>query len=298
MTPAPQLPDVRQHLAESLCTQWRRYRKQLKRCQRQFSEAAVHKSRVETRRLLATVELLCAFFPERDLKKARRALKDHLDSFDQLRDTQVQLVYVEHLVRKNPAARKFCAWLRKREERFICESRKAVRKIRTRRLGKRIAGFQSELEALRKHTKPERAFSMAQGAIRLAFARVAQLCRQVSADDTETIHRTRIAFKRFRYMVDALSALLPAVTDQHRQAMRGYQSMMGDIQDIEVLLATLDKFIKHGNHDVDTQRLRTEFTRRREQLIRVYLNAAGKLQQFWPLQPASGTITSNRKGKS
>jgi len=297
MTPAPKTPDVLEHLGESLSSQWRRYRKQLKRSQRQFSEAAVHKSRVETRRLLATIELLCAFFPERDIKKARRALKDHLDSFDKLRDTQVQLVYVEHLLRTNPAAKQFCAWLRKREERFICQSRKVVKKIKTRRLGKRITRFQRELEELRKHTKPERAFSMAQGAIRLAFARVAQLCRHVSAQDTETIHRTRIAFKRFRYMVEALSPLLPAISDQHRQAMRGYQSMMGDIQDIEVLLATLEKFIQHGNDNSYTQRLRTEFTRRREQLIRVYLNAAGKLQQFWPLQPASSTIPGNRKGK-
>ena len=286
------------HLSESLQTQWRRYRKQLKRCQRKFSEAAVHKSRVETRRLLATVELLCAFFPERDLKKARRALKDHLDSFDKLRDTQVQLVYVEHLLRTNPAAKTFCAWLREREKRFVCESRKAVQRIKTRRLGKRMAGFRCELEKLRKELKAERAFSMTLGAIRLAFARVAQLCRHVRADDTETIHRTRIAFKRFRYMVEALAPLLPAVTDQHRQAMRGYQSMMGDIQDVEVLLVTLTKFIKHGNEDSYTERLRTEFTRRREQLIRVYLNAAGKLQQFWPLQPAINTTMSNRKVKT
>jgi len=297
MSSAPGSPDVLLHLSASLQTQWRRYRKQLKRSQRKFSETAVHKSRVETRKLLATVELLRAFFPERDLKKARRALKDHLDSFDKLRDTQVQLVYVEHLLRTNPAAQKFCAWLREREGRFVCESRKAIKGIKTRRLGRRMTEFQNELEKLQKDTKPERAFSMAQGATRLAFARVAQLCRRVNADDTETIHRTRVAFKRFRYMVEALAPLLPAITEQHRQAMRGYQSMMGDIQDVEVLLATLDKFVQHGNEDTYTERLRTEFTRRREQLIRVYLNAAGKLQQFWPLQPGSGTIASNRKDK-
>lgn len=291
-------PDVLKHLAESLCEQWQRYRKQLKRCQNQFSEAAVHKSRVETRRLLATVELLSAFFPERKLKKARRALKDHLDSFDKLRDTQVQLVYVEHLLRSNPAAKKFRAWLQAREKRFVSESRKAVKSIKTRRLGKRIARFRSDLEELRKDTNSERAFSMAQGAIRLAFARVAHLCRRVSAEDTETIHRTRVAFKRFRYMVEASSPLLAVITDQHRQAMRGYQSMMGDIQDVEVLLGTLDKFIKRGHDDPYTRRLRIEFTRRREQLVRVYLNAAGKLQQFWPLQPVSGRVTITRKGKA
>ncbi len=290
MKPARRAPDVLHHLGGSLHTQWRRYRKRLKRCQRHFSEEAVHDSRVETRRLLATVELLCAFIPERDVKKARRALKDHLDSFDRLRDTQVQLVYVEHLIRTFPAAREFRAWLREREARFIRESRQAVKKIRTRRLGKRIAGFERELTQRREETKPEREFSVAQGAIRLAFARVARLCRHVNATDTETIHRTRIAFKRFRYMVDALAPLLPAVTEQHRQAMRGYQSMMGDIQDVEVLLATLEKFSKHGHADRATQRLRIEFARRREQLIRVYLNAAGKLQLFWPLHDARGTI--------
>ncbi len=299
MKPARRAPDVLRHLGGSLHTQWQRYRKRLKRCQRHFSEEAVHDSRVETRRLLATVELLCAFIPERDVKKARRALKDHLDSFDRLRDTQVQLMYVEHLIRTFPAAKEFRAWLRTREARFVRESRQAVKRIRTRRLGKRIAGFERELTQRREETKPEREFSVAQGAIRLAFARVARLCRHVNATDTETIHRTRIAFKRFRYMVDALAPLLPVVTEQHRQAMRGYQSMMGDIQDVEVLLATLDKFIKHGHNDRATQRLRAEFARRREQLIRVYLNAAGKLQLFWPLPETCGTIApSGKSGKA
>jgi CHAD domain-containing protein len=275
--------DVLRHLGESLPTQWRRYRKRLKRCQEHFSEQAVHDSRVETRRLLATVELLCAFIPERKLKPARRALKGHLDSFDQLRDTQVQLMNIEHLMPMFPAAKAFQEWLREREERYIRESRKAVKKIKTRRLGRRIVAFERELRRRRKETGPGRAFDRARSAIRIAFARVARICRQVDGAETETIHRTRVAFKRFRYMVEALAPLLPAVTDEHRQAMRGYQSMMGDIQDVEVMIATLEKFIKHGHSGRATQRLHVEFSRRRVQLIRVYLNAAGKLQLFWPM---------------
>src|SRR5882672_12333853 len=116
---ARQQPDVLRHLGDSLHRQWRRYRKRLKDCQEHFSEEAVHRSRVETRRLLATVELLCAFIPERELNKARLALKEHLDSFDRLRDTQVQLMYIEHLLRAFPAARPFRQWLRDREARFI-----------------------------------------------------------------------------------------------------------------------------------------------------------------------------------
>lgn len=281
--------DVLKHLGDSLQVQWRRYRKRLKRCQERFSEEAVHASRVETRRLLATVELLRAFIPEDDLKKARRALKHHLDTFDQLRDTQVHLGYVGRLKGSFPLAGAFHAWLCKREARFTRETRRAVKHIKTRRLGRRINAFGTRINRLRKGTSRASAFEAEVRAIDRAFARVAQSCRRVKAADTATIHRTRIAFKRFRYMMDALSPLLPAVTDQHRSAMRGYQSMMGDIQDVEVLLVALEKFIRSQEIDGRSARqLRAELQRRRRWLIQVYMNAAGKLRQFWPLPGLAG----------
>lgn len=276
-------PDVLKHLAVSLSTGWKRYRKRLKRCQASFSEEAVHDSRVETRRLLSAIELLGAFMPERDLKKARRALKHHLDTFDQLRDTQVQLDYIGRMEKTFPAARAFHDWLQKRETKFTRETRKAVKRIKTKRTGRRIAAFQKEIRRRHKQTTCAAAFDTVQQAMNRAFARVAQLCRRVQAADTATIHRTRIAFKRFRYMVEALSPLLPAVTDEHRRAMHGYQSMMGDIQDVEVLLAALGKFVRRKEMRLQSARqLREELLRRRQWLIRVYLNAAGRLRQFWP----------------
>lgn len=292
--PAALPPDVLRHLGDSLHQQWRRYRKRLKACQRHFSEEAVHDSRVETRRLLATVGLLGTFIPEADVKKARRALKRHLDAFDRLRDTQVQLLYVNHLLKRFAAARQFRDWLLAREQRFMRAARKDVRQIKTRRLGKRVAAFEKALRRGRKTETPAAAFAKVQHATQRAFARVAALCRRVTAADTETIHRTRIAFKRFRYMTDALAPLLPALSAEHRQAMRGYQSMMGDIQDVEVLMAALDKFARLEQNKRETERLQVEFARRREQLIRVYLNAAGKLSQFWPVKAGTTAVPSNR----
>jgi CHAD domain-containing protein len=95
-------------------------------------------------------------------------------------------------------------------------------------------------------------------------------------------------------MVDALSPLLAAVTDEYREAMRGYQAMMGEIQDLKVLLAALDKFIEAEDHDPATHRLRAEFVRRREQLIRVYINSADQLQLFWPLKDLSPQPTTSK----
>jgi CHAD domain-containing protein len=277
--------DVLQHLGDSLNAQWRRYRKRLKRCQKHFSEDAVHASRVETRRFLSTLELLGAFMPERDLRKTRRALKRHLDTFDRLRDTQVQLNYVGRLVGTLPDARAFYEWLRSRKTRFTRKTRKAVKHIRTKRLGRRLTALVKEVRRQRKQIPREQTFATVLRAVNRAFARVAQLCRHVQAADTLTIHRTRIAFKRFRYMVEALAPLLPAVTPEHHRAMRGYQCMMGDIQDMEVMLATLDKFARtEAVNAASVRRLKNELVRWRQLLIQVYLNAAGRLRRFWPPQ--------------
>src|ERR1039457_4222176 len=290
--------DVLKHLRDSLHAQWRRCRKRLKQCQRRFSEEAVHGTRVETRRLLATVELLRAFIDKDDLEKVRRALKRHLDTFDRLRDTQVQLGYVGRMAGTFPDARTFHNWLRKREARFTRTTRKAVKHIKTKRLGRWLATFEKEIRLQHKRITRERAFAIVQRAINQAFARVAQLCRHVRADDTKSIHRTRIAFKHFRYMVEALAPLLPAVTDDHRRALRGYQCMMGDIQDMEVLLAALNKFVqKEEVNAVSARRLKKELVRWRRVLIQIYLNAAGRLRRFWP-PPGLRQQTQKRKIKA
>ena len=293
-----QTPDVLRYLGDSLNAQWRRYRKRLKRCRERFSEDAVHDVRVETRRLLSTIELLGAFIPERDIKKVRRALKRHLDTFDQLRDTQVQLGYVGRMAGTFPDAHAFYDWLRDRKARFTRTTRKAVKHIKTKRLGRCLAAFEKEIRLQRKRISREQAFAIVRRAISQAFARVAQRCRRVQADDTKTIHRTRIAFKHFRYMVEALAPLLPAVTEDHRRALRGYQCMMGDIQDMEVLLAALDKFVqKEAVNAASARRLKKELVRWRRMLIEIYLNAAGRLRRFWP-PPGLRQPTQKRKIKA
>ena len=116
-----------------------------------------------------------------------------------------------------------------------------------------------------------------------AFVRTRQRWTQIRPQDAQTIHRTRVAFKKFRYMVEALGDFLPWLTDNHLAGMRHYQSMMGEIQDAEVLLRTLDKFLrKQETMPEAAGQFREELLRRRQRLIRVYLGAAEQLLEFWP----------------
>ena len=280
--------DTLRHLEKALKKQWKRYRKRLRRCQKEFSEKAVHDSRVQTRRLLATVELSGAFIPQSRLHSARRALKRHLDTFKELRDTQVQLVYVGKMLLSFPGARPFHGYLLKREERCARQARDRIKRLKAKRIGKIIAGYRAELRERRKRCTPPLlrrggARSLLLRALDRAFTGVQRLRKRVNPNNTATIHRTRVAFKRFRYMMEALATMLPETTKKRRADMQHYQALMGDIQDMEVLLATLRKFFKKNEINRESaRRFHEELLRRRQWFVQTYLDAADQLNDFWP----------------
>ena len=272
------------HLAASLKRQWKRYRKGLKRCQERFSERAVHESRVETRRLLSLLDLLRPLLRRGEVNRAQTALKKHLDTFDDLRDTQVQLLAVRKLRRLFAAGEPFYEYLLKREQRFRRETRADIKRVKTGRLGRFIDECREDMREWRDRASGEEVNALLLGSVDTAFARALELRRQIRPRETEGIHRTRVAFKKLRYMIETLAEHLPA-DENLLVAMHRYQTMMGDIQDAEVLLRSFDKFLVKKPVDLtDARRLRRELLRRRQWLIRVYLDAADQLSEFWRLE--------------
>jgi len=287
-------------LETSLKKQWKRYRRQLHSCQEKFTEEAIHDARVEARRLLSTVELLGGFLPAGRVRKVERGLKRHLDTFEDLRDTQVQLPLIEKMQGTFPAARPFYAYLRKREERLVKATRKGIKKVKTQQLGKLIGACREEVGARRQKCAPAKALALLLRSVDRAFARTSQLRARIDPRDTRTIHRTRVAFKKFRYMAETLMEYLPAPDPELLEAMRHYQTMMGDIQDAEVLQQAVEKFLhKHAPAPDPARQLREELSRRRQRLIDLYLGARAQMREFWPwdgLPPAARA--ARRKGTS
>jgi CHAD domain-containing protein len=282
-------PDSLEHLAGALKRQWKRYRCELRQCQKHFSSEAVHQSRVATRRLLSTVELLAGFLPAAVVKQVNGALKRQLDLFDELRDTQVQLQAVRTLLKRFPAARPFRSYLRKREARFTKRTRKGIRHVKTGRMRDLVSACRKELEASSRDGGDQAAALLLRSANR-AFAETLKLRGQISKEDSQTIHRTRVAFKKFRYMVEALAADLPGIRPSLIKAMHDYQTRMGEIQDTEVLLQAFEKFVARERPAPDAaQALRKALLDRRGALIKTYLTSADQLLEFWPAPPRGRT---------
>ena len=262
----------------------RRYRKAFKGCQRDFSENSVHELRVETRRMLALGTLLSAMWCDDRLAEIERCLKRLFKGFSRLRDTHVQLMFVEEAQECFPELAKFHKALAKREVRLTRRVEACVDKFPLRRLQKLVRGVRKN-----HRSGGKRASSHHNDWPRLCrhlddtFKRVAELRCEIDPQDSVTIHQVRVAFKKFRYLVELLQSMLPEVTAHQIETMHEYQSMMGEIQDVETLQGALDEYVskkksRQGKH----LHFRDYLRKRRTALVRAYLHQADRLDSFWP----------------
>jgi CHAD domain-containing protein len=279
-------PKLAKHLAKSVRASRRCYRTRLERCQEKFSEKAVHKLRTETRRILALLSVIEALHFDGTLKKLRKTFKKRLDCFDDLRDTHVQLVFLKPLWSKFPEACDLKKHLCKCEKQLVA---KLSREIQTAKSGKLNRGLKEIEKALRQCAKKPpsgRSNAVALTLLGGAFRRVLALRRHIQRDQPKTIHRMRVAFKRFRYTAELLQPFLPRVTPSRLARMKDFQAAAGDIQDVAVLLARLEKDINNGDLEPACVRtLRTELLRHEHNSINAFMERIDELRDFEPEVP-------------
>jgi CHAD domain-containing protein len=267
-------PDLHALLIQALSDRWRTYRRTLKRCQKQASEEAVHDLRVATRRLLSALDIVRSWRADGDLRRARRRLKRHLARFGPLRDVQVQLLLIDKLLPAFPGLQGFAAALTKRERKLVRRLRTQVKAVKTGKLRRSMRALAAARQAQ---------WAAVLEAVDAAFQRVVDCRRALDPSETTTIHRMRVAFKKFRYMVEAISPGLKAVTASQLKAMNAFQDSMGAIQDLEVFLGSLQQFARqHAGVSEETLiGVCRELSRRRITRIDGFLSSADLLFTFW-----------------
>jgi CHAD domain-containing protein len=101
-----------------------------------------------------------------------------------------------------------------------------------------------------------------------------------------TIHHTRVAFKRFRYIMESLSPGITGLSKRQLLALAYYQRKMGIIQDLEVMQSCVARYAREvKNREALLQRFNSHLRQRRARALRSFLKSADRLYQFWP--PAS-----------
>jgi len=233
---------------------------------------------------MATLDILRTILPGGPPSKIRKQLKRHLRAFSTLRDLQVQMVAVRSLSARFPVVRPFLTSLIVRERQLLKLARREIIAIRMQAMERMLATVENQLGALLADPFMRGASrQVVLGTLGKAFSRAATLKASAMSGRTNRIHRFRIAFKRFRYTVEALQPLLPGVTQQVLKAMNRYQTRMGDIQDIEVLIGSVNDFARGRSRASPVQflRLKEHLMNRRKELIAQFIASANELEGFW-----------------
>lgn len=272
--------EPRQLLLDGLAMRRENYYTEFKNCQDEFTEDAIHDLRVATRRMLAFIQLLNSVSPHPRLKKLTREFKDQLDEFDDLRDTQVILGELSTLLPELPQLEEFEGHLRARENEMFEDLRKKLRNRDPSKLEERLCKTQQDIAEWGNANLE----SLILEAVDDSFLTVRQRLGWVDLARSSTIHRVRVAFKSFRYMVEIAHPLVTDFPPEVLKQMDGYQTLMGNIQDTEVFVQTLADFTKDASFP-DLDAVHHYYERRHADTISAFVEAMNRVHTFWRPAP-------------
>ncbi|MGE5479403.1 MAG: CHAD domain-containing protein [Chloroflexota bacterium] len=217
-----------------------RYGEQLAKCRLGFIEESVHDLRVAIRRLLAAVDLFNSIHPLSYLAAIRKDMKRKLRAFNALRDAHVALSIIKANLYRFPILQIYYHELVSREQLLALQLKSEVEKFDDRYVEDALFLLNLYFSA---HDSESFTLDEARVALREAKEKFDKRLAVADPSDGATIHKARIAFKRFRYMAEALSIEL-GITKENKKRMNEYQTLMGEIQDSEALLNDFTAFSK------------------------------------------------------
>lgn len=275
-------------LAAALRTRWRRYLRELRRCQAEFSEESVHDLRVAIRRLVAALDVAAVLVPADGTARLRRRVKKLLKAFGPLRDTQVHILSVRERAGAHPGLASLLTVLLLREQRLTAKLAERVRGVHEEGHGADIeAAARAVTARWARPASARAAHAMAIAAGAAAFAQASLLREGLDRTRPESLHRLRIAFKKLRYTIEMLAPALPWVTRDLLARMNAFQTALGEIQDGDVLDATVRAFARRAPADTDLSPVLRALAQEQRARVRAFLARADELYVFWPIPPGA-----------
>ena len=283
-------------LGQILENRWLTFNRQLLRARRRATESAVHDVRVATRRLIAVLDLLTLVLPEDQTAALRRPARKLLKALNTLRDLQVQRIAVRSMQRQLALLRRFALHLGAAERRTLREATAVFAAFPLGRVEPAVVELEETIRSTFSRTAVRSAgFLLLQGAAAAAFARAVERRRAVRFDSAASIHRFRVAFKKYRYTIELLAPLFVWVDRDMHKAMDRYQTRMGEIQDLDVLARDLRLFTRSNRVKtrIPAQSLLPVYrllARRREELLLEFEQNADGIYSFWNEAVESGMV--------
>jgi CHAD domain-containing protein len=279
-------------LLSSFDNSWKGFSQAWKKARAKASEKSVHDLRVNTRRLIANLELARSLSQRDDIAKLQRHFKKVLKGIGPLRDLQVQLETVAHL-RQDGLVADFKRVLERREGREIKTIQDELTRGRKQRLAKKIKEVREEFSRFFESTsdpKIQRSIERVLNARRNELLKAERRFRRLQPLNEEVLHEVRLALKKLRYVLEAAQPVLKPSVKAQAQEMHSFQQLIGDSRDLEILRAELEKWAKKRGKKIAIVPALETLNEKRESLIRKFVDSADQFEQLIRAEPARPVI--------
>jgi len=214
----------------------------------------VHQARVASRRLRAGLRVFPECFPRKKVKRWRKKVRRLTEGLGPARDRDVQAEFVRGVLAEldDKAHRPGIARLLLRLE----QSRRAIQPEVVRAVDRFEAsgvGSQMLAAAEKRRAKFKKRHLLVQSPF--VFSQASEhICNRLNeligyedclaeAEDLEQHHAMRIAAKRLRYTMEIFQPVYEGRLDGFVKAMKGLQTLLGDIHDCDVWVEHLETFL-------------------------------------------------------
>jgi len=236
-------------------------------CRRKPSRRAVHALRIDCRRLEALLEALghTTGAPAKALRRLGKVAGEPLEALSALRDDQVHRRKIAR-ADENRGLKALLDDVQAREERHRKRARKALARIdlaEADSLAHRVrAGVVQRQGAPTPHERALLLLTAVDSAATGVRSRLARL----DGAKPRSLHKLRVAIKRFRYTVEVAEEVSPGVHVAALPTLRSLQRRLGVVHDADVLATRIGRFARRRRthlRDVRGFRKRVESERAR-----------------------------------
>jgi CHAD domain-containing protein len=228
-------------LLSSFGVSWKNFSEAWKKARGKASEKSVHHLRVSARRLIAILELTHSLSKKGVIPKSQKRFKKVLKRMGPLRDVQVQLQGISHL-KQSGLIVDFKRTLERRERREIEAIQDDLRSRTKRRLNEGVKDVRTEFARLDEKLDDARVQQTVERALKSRQNEFMRKGRQFDPSNGETLHEMRIALKKLRYTLEAAQPVLGNSATERVREMQGFQQLLGDTRDTELLRNELEKW--------------------------------------------------------
>ncbi len=217
-----------------------RFRTCLLRASARTDEKEIHDLRVAIRRLLALFAVIQTLRGRKDYAAGtQKRLKSLMAPLGRLRDAQIKKLWLERVVPEgdDPSYR-YALTVANDLEKWQNRARAVLR-----------GADPSQFAAVLRHKDlvrltPAELRALATSLLRTRRCDVLALREKAAREsDATSLHRLRLAFKKYRYSAEIFAPLFPRVTDETLERLRAFQTRLGNLHDFDTILADAEHFI-------------------------------------------------------